>query len=148
MYCRPHFPDIKVAFAARFGITTHAAFLPANCLVTPSDSRGPPPTHIIIPLIKNSFQLSTTLTSIVQRIYPVYINPQDPSEAPTHIMTTVGGETGGTSYFAILDAGIFSHTHQLSQTTTQHHFAHLPIRISTDTGLAYIVHRQIGRAHV
>ena len=37
IYCRPHIPDIKVDFAATFGITTHAAFLPANCLVTTAD---------------------------------------------------------------------------------------------------------------
>ena len=100
------------------------------------------PTHVIIPLIKTSFQLSTTLTSIVQRVFPVYINPQDPTESLTRIISAVRGETPTTSHFAVLNADRFSHTHQLSQTTTKHHFAHLPIRISTDTGLSHIVHRQ------
>ena len=68
IYCRLHLPDIKVSFATQFGITTHAAFLPTNCLVTPSSPTSKPPTHIVIPLIKTSFQLSTTSTLLVQRI--------------------------------------------------------------------------------
>ena len=64
IYVRPHSPDLKSTFAAKFGINTHAAFLPANCLVTPAHSNTPPPAHIVIPLIRNSFQLSTTLTAI------------------------------------------------------------------------------------
>ena len=89
IYCRPHLPDIKVAFAARFGITTHAAFLPTNCLVSPTSSTSKPPTHIVIPLIKTSFQLSTTSSSLVQRIYPVFVDPHDPSRTLIEILHAV-----------------------------------------------------------
>ena len=113
IFCRPHAPDIKVAAAARFGITTHAAFLPSNCLVTTSSSTSLPPTHVIIPLIKTSFQLSTTLTSIVQRVYPVHIDPHDHTLSLTRIIHTVREEIKTIDYFAILQADIFSNTHQL-----------------------------------
>ena len=142
IYCRPHLPDIKVAFAARFGITTHAAFLPANCLVTPSSSASRPPTHIVIPLVTTSFQLSTTSSSIVQRIYPVFVDPHDPPRTLTEILHAVRREIKSTQYFAVLQANLFSNTHQLSQTTTRNHFAHVPIQISTATGLSHIVHLQ------
>ena len=140
--CRPHVPDIKVSFAAQFGITTHAVFLPTNFLVTPSSSTVKSPTHVVIPLIKTSFQLSTTNTLLVQRIYPVFVDPQDPSQTLIEILQAVRREVNTTQYFAVLHANQFSNTHQLSQTTTTAHFAHLPIKISTATGLSHIVHLQ------
>ncbi len=142
IYCRPYLPDIKVSFATRLGITTHAAFLPTNCLVTPSSPASKPPTHIVIPLIKTSFQLSTTSSSLVQKIYPVFVDPQNPSQTLIDILHAVRREIKTTQYFAVLHANQFSNTHQLSQTTIRNHFAHLPIKISTATGLSHIVHLQ------